>query len=49
MRTDILVYLTLAKFKVFLRKSLGETWNFVDDIWNKFYNANQYQLENIMD
>lgn len=49
MRAEPLIPLTWATFIIFLQKNLNETQVFVDNIWKKFYNTNQYQLENIMD
>lgn len=38
-----------AKFKIFLGKNLRETCVFVDEIWKKFRNINQYKIEIIVD
>lgn len=46
---ETLVPITWNEFKVFLRKSLGETRVFVDTIWHKLRTASQYQLEDVMD
>lgn len=40
---------TWAKFKIFLQKNLAKNRIFVDDIWRKMCNVNQYQLEDVMD
>lgn len=49
MGADILVSLTWAEFKIFFQGNLEETWIFVNDIWRKIYNINQYQLTDVMD
>lgn len=41
--------ITWEEFKACLRRSLGESWAFVDTIWNKIRRASQYQLEEVMD
>lgn len=45
---NILVSLPCTKFKI-LQKSLGRIWVFVNDIWKKFCNANQYKLVDVID
>ena len=37
--------ITWSEFKAFLRKNLGESRSFVDDIWSRFRRDFQYQLE----
>ncbi len=46
-KSDSAVSLTWDKFKVFLRKSLGESTAFVDNIWSKIRKDSQYQQEEV--
>lgn len=48
-RVKTLVSITQAKLNIFLQKSLSKTRIFVDDIQIKFYNANKYQLADVID
>ena len=41
--------ITWFKFKAFVRKNLGESRSFVDDIWSRFRRDSQYQLEEARD
>lgn len=36
-------------FKIYLRKNLGQSDIFMDNIWTKIKRDTQYQLENIQD
>lgn len=49
MGANILMLSICAKFKILLWKILRETRVFVDNTQKKFYNTNQYQLENVID
>ena len=41
--------ITWLKFKTFLRKDLGNSQAFIDNIWSKFRRDSQYQLEEARD
>ena len=40
---------TWAEFKAFLRKNLGDSTSFVDNIWSKVKRDSQYQQEEVQD
>lgn len=48
-KARILVSPIWAKFKIFLQKSFGKTWDFMDDILQKSGNINLNQLKNVLD
>ena len=41
--------ITWSKFKAFLRKDLGSSQAFIDNIWSKFRRDSQYHLEEAQD
>lgn len=41
--------ITWIEFKAFLRKNLGDSRSFVDDIWGKIKHNSQHQLEEVQD
>ena len=41
--------ITWSEFKTFLRKDLGNSQAFIDNIWSKFRRDSQYQLEKARD
>ena len=41
--------ITWSEFKTFLRKDLGNSQTFIDNIWSKFRRDSQYQLEEARD
>ena len=41
--------ITWSEFKTFLRKDLGNSQAFIDNIWSKFRRDSQYQLEEAQD
>lgn len=38
-----------TEFKVFLQQIVGETWVFVNNLWDKFHIARQYKLKDVID
>ena len=44
-----LIPISWTEFKAFLRKNLGESNSFVDNIWKKLKRDSQYQLEEVYD
>ena len=48
-RGEELTPITWTEFKAFLRKNLGESKSFVDNIWRKLKRDSQYQLKEVYD